>query len=321
MHMQLRHLRHLVALADEGRFVAAAERVHLSQAAFSRSIQALESELDLRLFDRGPQGAVLTPAGRVIAERARQLLFDSRCLERDVALLREGDLGDVSFGAGPFPAATLVAPLLASLHREAPGLVMHVRSGNVASLLTLLHAESIDFFLADPRLAAPDARLETAPIAQLEGAFYVRARHPLARQRVVRPADLQRYGVASVFTPLELRDALARGLGFDGATGFPLRAECDDLPTLLHLAQHSDLAVVLPHALVAASARSLKALTLAGAAPPLYADVQAVWLRGRTRSPAAQRAIDLARQVAATLPGAAVIAGLRGGGATAGSAT
>ena len=50
--MDLRRLNHVVALADTLHFARAAEQVHLSQPAFSRSIQALEYDLFLRLFDR-----------------------------------------------------------------------------------------------------------------------------------------------------------------------------------------------------------------------------------------------------------------------------
>ena len=50
--MNLRRLNHVVALADTLHFARAAEAAHLSQPAFSRSIQAIESDLGIRLFDR-----------------------------------------------------------------------------------------------------------------------------------------------------------------------------------------------------------------------------------------------------------------------------
>ena len=101
-----------VAVADRRSFIRAAEQVHLSQPALTRSIQAAEAELGLLLFDRGTQEVVPTPAGEFIVARARQLVFDNRCLERDIALYRSLELGDTAFGVGPFPAATFLAPLL-----------------------------------------------------------------------------------------------------------------------------------------------------------------------------------------------------------------
>lgn len=84
--MDLRRLSHFIALVEEGRFAPAAERVHLSQAAFSRSIQALEERVGMQLVDRGPHGITLTQAGDVVLRRARELVFDSSCMMRDLAL-------------------------------------------------------------------------------------------------------------------------------------------------------------------------------------------------------------------------------------------
>ncbi|MDE1949443.1 MAG: LysR family transcriptional regulator, partial [Burkholderiales bacterium] len=92
--LDLRRLQHLVALADECHFARAAERVNLSQPAFSRSIQAIESQLGLRLFEREAGAVRPTPAGVFLVERARRLLFDARCVQRDVALYRDSRLGD-----------------------------------------------------------------------------------------------------------------------------------------------------------------------------------------------------------------------------------
>jgi DNA-binding transcriptional LysR family regulator len=112
--MDLRRLEHLLALAAERHFGRAAEQVHLSQPAFSRSIQAIEAELNLRLFDRETGEVRPTPAGEFVIGRARQLLFDARNLARDVELFRDSRLGDTSFGAGPIMAATLLPEVLGS---------------------------------------------------------------------------------------------------------------------------------------------------------------------------------------------------------------
>ena len=76
--MDLKRWTHIVAVADRRSFVRAAEEVHLSQPALTRSIQAAEAELGLLLFDRGTQEVVPTPAGEFIVARARQLVFDNR---------------------------------------------------------------------------------------------------------------------------------------------------------------------------------------------------------------------------------------------------
>ena len=78
--MNLRRLEQLIALAEEGSFVRAAERTHLSQPALTRSIQHLEHDLGIRLFDRTRQGVVPTAAGQQLVDRARRVLFEVRGL-------------------------------------------------------------------------------------------------------------------------------------------------------------------------------------------------------------------------------------------------
>ena len=70
--MDLKRWSHIVAVAERRSFARAAELVHLSQPALSRSIQAAEAELGLRLFDRGPAGVVATPAVAMAVGRARR---------------------------------------------------------------------------------------------------------------------------------------------------------------------------------------------------------------------------------------------------------
>ncbi|MGM9482289.1 LysR family transcriptional regulator [Roseateles sp. NT4] len=296
--MNLRQLSHLIALADEGRFVAAAERVHLSQAAFSRSIQALEEDWGLRLFERGPLGAVLTPAGRTLVERARRLVFDADCLERDAALLRGGLLGELAFGAGPVPAAVLVPPLLAELRRQAPQIVARVRYGNVPSLLTLLTDEAIEFFIADPRMLGDNSRVEIAPVSRIRGSVYARAGHPLLGASRVTAADLTHYGLGLVSVSAQLQAYVAQGLGFASPADLPVVVECDDLTTLARLAADGDLLAALPRGLPLIDSLGLQPIKGLKTLGELYVDAHAVWLRGRTLAPAAETALSLVRAMA-----------------------
>ena len=64
--MNLRHLEHWLALADTGSFSRAAEKLHITQSALSRSIQALEEDLGGPLVDRVGKKNELTPLGRSV---------------------------------------------------------------------------------------------------------------------------------------------------------------------------------------------------------------------------------------------------------------
>ena len=289
--MDLRRLEHLLALADERHFGRAADRVHLSQPAFSRSIQAIESELDLRLFDREVGDIRPTPAGEFLIERARRLLFDARCLHRDVELFRDSGLGDTAIGAGPFPAATLLPSVIAEFRRQYPRIALRVEVNNWRQLLERLMAEDIEFFVADMRDLLADPRLEVRSLGRQHGGFYVRAGHPLSG-RSCTLAECWSHGVAAIRLPQGVKVALAKLLRLPSDEALVLALECDDVALLKSVALATDTVLASTDASASAEVESgamqrLKVRNL----PPLYSQMGVASLRNRTLSPTAQRVI------------------------------
>jgi DNA-binding transcriptional LysR family regulator len=290
--MDFRRLAHLVALAEKRNFARAAEHVNLTQPALTRSVQAAEAEFGMRLFDRGSAAVTPTPAGEFVLERARRLVFESRCLSRDVSLYRDRALGDTAFGVGPFPAATFVAPLLADLRREYPGINLRVEVSNWEMLLKRLVDEDIEFFVSDSRDLPRNPDVSIAPLRKEPGGFFVRAGHPLATGRSLGLRELWSYGVASVHVPKGVRAALARLLRLDPGVQPAWAIECDDVEILRKAALASNTVLAAPHAAVARDLETgaLLALTIEGL-EPLFSEMGVVSLRGRTPSPMASAII------------------------------
>ena len=289
--MDLKRLGHLVALADTRHFGRAAERCHLSQPAFSRSVLAAEKELDLQLFNRDTPEVTCTDAGAFVVDRARKLLFESRCLERDVSMYRERQMGDIAFGVGPYPAATILLPLLCELRANYPGINTRVEVNSAQYLTEHLRAESLDFFVADLRNLTPESDLEVTPLGTLLAGFYVGAGHPLAGQPCTMAALLP-YGLASVHAPQEALLALGNLAGLPGGTPLPLVLICDDLHVLKGVAMATPTVIACP---VAGVDRELADGSLVPLAvtdvPQVMAQLAVVSLRGRTLSVMAEFAV------------------------------
>ena len=96
--MELRHLRYLVAVADELHFGRAAIRLNISQPPLSLQIRQLEDELGLRLFQRNKRQVQLTEAGKRMVTEAQQVLSRVDHFVRAAARASEGELGHLSVG-------------------------------------------------------------------------------------------------------------------------------------------------------------------------------------------------------------------------------
>jgi len=287
--LNLNQLSHLIALADECHFARAAARVHLSQPAFSRSIQAIERSVDMRLFERQSGDVRPTPAGLFLIERARRLLFDARNVERDAAMYRDATLGDTAFGAGPFPAVTLVPSVVAELRRVHPAIALRVEVNNWVQLLEHLVREDIEFFVADIRDIAPAPALDIQPLMLQRGGFYVRQGHPLA-QNVHSLAEVWAHGVASTKLPMAIKLALGKLLGLPPGELPRMMLECDDVKLLHGIALTTDTVVATTAIAVSMNveSRGLQPVQIAGM-PVLHVEMGIVSLRNRAASPMAQR--------------------------------
>ena len=92
--MELRQLRHLMAVVEHGSFSRAAEAVHLTQPALSRSIQALEAGVGAPVLERNRGAIQPTDVGQLLLTHARLLDTVTRDLERDIALTQGLELGE-----------------------------------------------------------------------------------------------------------------------------------------------------------------------------------------------------------------------------------
>src|SRR4029453_15531971 len=103
MPMNLRDLRYLVALADHKHFGRAAAASFVSQPTLSTQIRKLEEELGVALVERAPRKVMLTPIGREIAERARDVLNEVEQIRQIARRTKDPESGTVRLGIFPPP--------------------------------------------------------------------------------------------------------------------------------------------------------------------------------------------------------------------------
>ena len=285
--MNIKHLEHLLALAETGSFSRAAEQCFITQSALSRSIQNLEGELGGRLLDRIGKRNELTPLGREVVARARRIALEAAELRRSAELLQQGSGGTIRVGLGSGPGALLTTPLLCHAAEHHPDLRVAITRGPTELQLLQLRARQLDALVVDAyRVApAPDLRIDSLGY-QLAG-FVCRAGHPLALLPTLGLEQLLRYPVAS--TPLS--DEVARmlveqyGPAADPQSMVSLQGE--EVASLIATVERSQ-AVYL--GILAAARDGLEAgrLVELRVEPPLRSRARFAYvtLQGRTEAPA-----------------------------------
>src|SRR5215475_8879640 len=145
MTMELRHLRYVIAVAEERHITRAAERLGIQQPPLSRLIKAVEQELKVQLFHRVPRGVELTDAGRTFLDGARTAFAD---LDRTLESARRTARGEEGRISVAFTSSAEFHPLVPRVIREFretfPRVAVTLAEGSHAELIEYIESDRID---------------------------------------------------------------------------------------------------------------------------------------------------------------------------------
>ena len=175
-NLELHALEQFVVLARARNFTRAGAELNLSQSALSRAIQKLEDQLGQTLFERKPREVVLTDTGRLLLERAQEIL---KLVEDTAAELAEaGRRGRVRLGAIPTIAPYYLPRLLGSFAQRHADITVAVQEDTTESLIRRCMNGEID--LAIVALPITTKTVEVESLFTEELFLVVPAGHPLA---------------------------------------------------------------------------------------------------------------------------------------------
>src|SRR5205085_2246402 len=182
--MEIRQLRALQAIAETHTFTAAAERVHVTQAAISMQIRQLELEVGVPVFVRTPRRCVLTHAGELLLERAQRILREHDAALEELAELSGATRGRMRLGSASVMFSSDPLPtLLHELHERHPQAEVTVVSGTSEALVKQILAGELD--LAFVSLPVEARGIQTELLLEDELIAIANPQHPHAHQRVI----------------------------------------------------------------------------------------------------------------------------------------
>lgn len=243
--MDLRHFEHIVALGENANFRKAAEALHISTPALTKSIQKSEEFFDVKLFDRARSGVTPTTFGEIIIKRARILLKDVGEISSDVQSLMKMDTGRVRVGCGIYAAESLMGNALARFLPKYPGVRVKVDIMSLEDMIQMLTDREIDFFVAAyPQHFKFSKSVKVIDLATEDLVWYCRPRHPLLKKRKIGISDIASFPLFLPSLTKPISDWLTRVLKvtpivkLDGTVDASL--QCNDFGILKKAVANSD---------------------------------------------------------------------------------
>ncbi|MCT9009127.1 LysR family transcriptional regulator [Streptomyces sp. NPDC054766] len=270
--MELRHLQHFVAVAEDRHFTRAAERLMVSQSGLSSSIRALERELQAPLFVRTTRRVTLTEAGRALLVEAERILAQVRSAHDAVAAVQGVLRGTLSLGTEQCIAGVHCAKLLAAFRRRHPDVEIRLRQAGSEALAEEVAAGRLDLAFA-VRTRADSEHLRSVPLTSEPMSVLCHPEHRLATAAVVTPEELGEEAFVDFhpdWGPRRTSDAAFAAAGVQRT----VTLEVNDVHSLLELVHEGlGIAVVPRHFGLKREARALTALPFKGPVEGSYETV------------------------------------------------
>jgi LysR family transcriptional activator of glutamate synthase operon len=291
--MELRQLRYLVALAEEGNFTRAAANEHIAQPAMSQQIRRLEDELGLALVERTTRRVALTEAGELLVVRCRRILAELETANAELQSLRGMHTGHVTIGAmhtmGPVDLS-LVLALFRSRH---PNVRFTVREQSSEEMAEMLRVDELDLAFLSVTERVESHGLGLDQLVSEELVVLLALEHRLGQRSELRMTELAEEPFISFREGARLRELLMAA-GREAGFVPQVTLESNEPQRVRRLVARGLGVAILPRSDAEGPGADVAVATLTQ--PALHRDITVAWREGRRLSPAASEFLDLARE-------------------------
>jgi DNA-binding transcriptional LysR family regulator len=187
--MTLRQLESFLAVAREGSFTLAAQRLHLSQPTLTEHIQELEREVGKRLFARRYRQVVLTEAGRVLEPYVGQVMTTLESATQAITELDGLQHGSVLVGASTTPGIYVLPRIIGRFRATYPGITLSLQIANTRAIEERIRAAYLDIGVVGGHLLGAGGHCLTAGLTD-ELVLVVPPEHAWAKRGAVAVKQL-----------------------------------------------------------------------------------------------------------------------------------
>lgn len=297
--MEIRQLRHFLALMETRSYWRAAEMCHLTPQALSKSIRRFEESLGVRLFDRDSRSVEPTLFADRIEAYARNIDAEVRSLRRDLDHLLGTGANDLAVGVGAAAAMQIAACAVLAVKQRNPKLSVTVMEGTYESLMPQLVNGKLDVMVSIMTRDEVDPLIGHQIVNQETYHVFGRLEHPLAGRSGVTLAELEDYPwIMGADEDRAIEEARA---SFEAAGLASPQAQfrTDSVAFAVSLAQQSDALFLLPFEMVRRDVEAGLLSVIDVASPPWQRPTAVFFRKNSTRSPDSIRFLEELRRIIA----------------------
>ncbi len=188
--MEIRTLRYFLAVAREENMTRAAGKLHVTQPTLSKALKQLENELGKKLFVRHSFNIELTDEGRLLRERAADLIDMADKIHSEFSAYDDITGGNVYFGLAESYQIRHLARVIKTFLKDYPGFRYHITSGDTEQVTEKLDKGILDFAVL---VEAPDPlKYDRLKLPEEDRwGLIMPSEHPLAKKEAVTYDDLK----------------------------------------------------------------------------------------------------------------------------------
>ena len=285
--ISLKQLRHLTVIAEQTNMHKAAEVLHITQPALTRSLNTLEGLLNVRLFDRHSGGMRATPFCTEIIDKCHQILFDVEDIQRAARLLHNVEEGELNVGVGRGIGELVLRNSIPEFVSRHPNIRITVVEGTHDDLTRGLELRDFDFLVIGLGSYQGASGLRKELITNVPLSVIARAGHPLQAGKNLSLSQLTQYALMSP-TSVGSEHPLALAVADAKPELILPHVICGDYPTLISTLLCSDCVLISSVHNCESELRQGLLVALDVTHPALNAELGIIEIDKRSRSPAAE---------------------------------
>ena len=289
--ISLKQLRHLTVIAEQTNMHKAAEVLHITQPALTRSLNTLEGLLNVRLFDRHSGGMRATLFCTEIIGKCQQILLDVEDIQRAARIYQNIEVGELHIGVGRGVRELVLRTSVPEFVSQHPNISITVGEGTPEELDQRLKQRNVDLLITGLGSHREVTEYRKELITNVPLSVITRKGHPMQSQKNISFRQLAKYPpiTSTLVGPTHpLRDQIKTATGLLKA-----HIECSDFPTLIAVLLCSDSWLVSSEYNCASELEQGALVKLDATHPSLNTELGIIELNKRSRSPAAQKFIDI----------------------------